>query len=187
MSDLRFLMCETPDQLLASQELRYAVFCEEKRWVDPGECAAGLETDGYDELALHFLALDGDVPIGTVRLLLGARQPLPAATYLDLDVIGLASKDVAEVSRLAIRKTGRSSDLRVFLGLTRCIWEWGMDNSMAAWLAIADVPLFHLLERLGMPVIARADHIDYLGSRCVPVAFDMPRTGEALKISFVSG
>jgi N-acyl-L-homoserine lactone synthetase len=180
-------MCETPDQLLASQELRYAVFCEEKRWVDPLDCSARLETDEYDSLALHFLALDGDTPIGTVRLLLGARQPLPAADYLDLDALGLDTREVAEVSRLAIQKTGRSSDLRVFLGLTRCIWEWGMDNSMAAWLAIADVSLFRLLERLGMPVLASADHIDYLGSRCVPVAFDLARTGEALKVSFVSG
>lgn len=187
MSDLRFLICEQPEHVRMAQALRYAVYCQEKGWVDPGHCDSGLEVDEYDELALHFLALEGDAPVGTTRLLLGDRQHLPAADYLDLDSLGLDLAVVAEVSRLATRRTERSSDLRVFLGLTRLMWEWGMENSMVAWLAIADVPLFRLLERLGMPVVATAESVDYLGSMCVPVAFDMQRTGEALRVSYVQG
>lgn len=187
MSDLRFVICSTADEMGMAQSLRYSVYCEEKSWIDPECFPDGLEVDEYDDLAVHFLALEGDVPVGTCRLLLGDRQHLPAADYLDLTSLGLDLRKVAEVSRLATRRTERSSDLRVFLGLTRLMWEWGMDNSMVAWLAIADVPLFRLLERLGMPVLATAPHVDYLGSPCVPVAFDLHDTGAALRVSFIAG
>jgi N-acyl-L-homoserine lactone synthetase len=166
-----------------AQSLRYSVYCEEKGWIDPGRCANGIEVDEHDDLALHFLALEDDTPVGTCRLLLGNRQHLPAADYLDLESLGLDVKLVAEVSRLAAHRTKRSSDLRIFLGLTRLMWEWGTENSMVAWLAIADIPLFRLLERLKMPVIATAEHVDYLGSTCVPVAFDLEGTGVSLKVA----
>lgn len=186
MSDLRFLICQEPEEVQMAQALRYSVYCEEKGWVDAERCPGGLEVDEYDQLALHFLALEGEVPVGTSRLLIGGRQHLPAADYLDLGLLGLEVSQLVEVSRLATRRTERSSDLRVFLGLTRLMWEWSMDHSMVAWLAIADIPLFRLLERLGMPVVGRAPYVEYLGSTCVPVAFDMERTGRALKVSYVS-
>jgi len=187
MSDLRFLICEKPEHVRMAQALRYAVYCQEKGWVDPERCESGLEVDEHDELALHFLAVEGAHPVGTSRLLLGDCQHLPAADYLDLEALGLEDKHLVEVSRLATRRTERSSDLRVFLGLTRLMWEWSMDHSKVAWLAIADIPLFRLLERLGMPVIASAPQVEYLGSTCVPVAFDMVRTGASLRVSYVSG
>lgn len=180
------MMCTEPEHVQLAQSLRYTVFCREKGWIDPLACPEGVETDEHDHLALHFLALEGDVPVGTIRLLLGDRQDLPAAEYLDLDGLGLDIRRLAEVSRLATQRTERSSDLRVFLGLTRLIWEWGMENSIVAWLAIADLPLFKLLDRLGMPVIASAEEVEYLGSACIPVAFDMQKTGEALRVSFVA-
>jgi len=185
-ADLRFLICHKPEQVQMAQALRYEVYCREKAWVDAERCPDGLEADEYDDLALHFLALEGETPVGTSRLLLGDRQQLPAADYLDLEALGLRHEHLVEVSRLATRRTQRSSDLRVFLGLTRLMWEWSMDRSKVAWLAVADVPLFRLLERLGMPVIGRAPEVEYLGSTCVPVAFDMERTGAALKVSYVA-
>jgi hypothetical protein len=32
-----------------------------------------------------------------------------------------------------------------------------------------------------MPLIAKGKPVDYLGSKCVPIAFDMPKTGDVLK------
>lgn len=181
MKALQFIVCSEPDQIRAAQQLRFEVFCLEKAWVDSRSCEDGIETDSSDSVAIHFLALDDDMPVGTVRLLLGWRQPLPAAVHLDLDSLNIGPAEMVEVSRLATKRTGRSQNLRIFLGLTSLMWEWATQNSAKVWLAIADEPLYYLLTRLGLPVVAEGDPVEYLGSRCIPVAFDMPGTGLVLK------
>ena len=181
MTIVRFIVCEEPEHIREAQRLRYEVFCVEKEWVDAEACEDGIETDPSDPAAVHFLALDGDVPVGTVRLLLGWRHELPATRFLDLSPLNLEPTQVAEVSRLATKRHGRSQDLRIFLGLNTVMWEWGTAHQVKVWLAIADMPLYHMLTRLGMPVVAEAQPVQYLGSLCVPVAFDMPGTGDVLR------
>jgi N-acyl-L-homoserine lactone synthetase len=177
---MRFVVCETPEQVRVAQRVRYDVFCIEKGWIDPALCPDGTEADEWDEIAIHFLAFDEDTALGTVRLLLGSKQDLPATPYLDLASLGLVPHRLVEVSRLATKRSCRSQDLRVFLGLTMLMWEWATEQSVDAWLAIADVPLVRLFERIGLPIVATEPEIDYLGSRCVPLAVDLAGTGPAL-------
>lgn len=177
---LECIVGTTPEHVRMAQALRYQVYCEEKAWIDSSSCDGCLDRDDHDEQAVHFLALENGVPIGTSRLLLGERQTLPATRYLDLGAFGIDPSRIVEVSRLATRRSERSSDLRVFLCLCRLMWQWSMDHSMEAWLAIADVPLFRLLDRLKMPTLRVGEHVEYLGSVCVPVAFDVPGTGACL-------
>ncbi len=177
---MRFFICQDQTHLRLAQALRYEVYCHEKGWIDPAQFADHTERDEYDDLAVHFLAVDEDIPVGTSRLLLGSLQPLPAADYIDLAKLGLDPRDCVEVSRMATHPMRRSQDLKVFLGLNRAMWHWSMERRIKAWLAIADVPLFRLLKRLRMPIIADAPPIDYLGSPCVPAAFDLVDTGVAL-------
>jgi N-acyl-L-homoserine lactone synthetase len=106
---------------------------------------------------------------------------LPAAKYLPLAQFDAEPCQIVEVSRLATRPRGRSQDAFVFVGLTLCMWEWAMEHSVKVWLAVADVPLYHMLTRMKMPLIAKGKPVDYLGSKCVPIAFDMPKTGDVLK------
>ena len=177
---VEFIVCETPEQIREAQSLRYEVYCLEKAWVGQEACEGGIESDASDAFATHFLAYDDGTVVGTVRLLLGWRESLPGARYLDLAGLGITPEETVEVSRLATRRHGRSQDLRIFLGLTKLMWSWATDHSAKAWLAIADVPLYHMLTRLGLPVLMEAEPVDYLGSRCVPIAFDMPGTGPVL-------
>jgi N-acyl-L-homoserine lactone synthetase len=164
-----------------AQALRYEVYCEEKGWVSPTRSGERLEIDAYDDLATHFLAVDEDgTVLGTVRYLRGEVQRLPAFDHISPESLGLEPRRITEVSRLATRRTSRSQDLGVFLGLTRLMWHWGMENSIRSWMAIADQPLYRLLSRLRIPVLAVGEPIDYLGSECVPVAYDMPGSGAAL-------
>jgi N-acyl-L-homoserine lactone synthetase len=178
---MRFMVCETPAQIHQAQELRYEVYCEEKGWVEPSAAGERTECDAHDSGAVHFLALtaEGDA-VGTARYLLGHRQELPAGRYLDFEQLGLEAHEVTEVSRLAIRRGNRSQDLAIFLGLTRLMWHWGMEHSVRSWCAVADVPLYKLLARLRIPTLVVGEPVDYLGSKCIPVAFDMPGSGAAL-------
>jgi len=178
---MKFMVCQTDEQVRLAQALRYKVFCAEKSWISSEGCEEETETDAHDSGAVHFLALDNDgTAVGTSRYLIGRHQELPAAQHIDLASLNLNVADVTEVSRLATLPASRSHDLAVFLGLTRLMWHWGMEHSVKSWMAIADVPLFHLLTRLRIPVLAVAPSLDYMGSECVPVAFDMPGSGAAL-------
>ena len=178
---MEFTVCNTPEQLELAQRLRYEVFCLEKSWVDATECEGGREADPSDEIAAHFLALEDGVAVGTVRYLLGWQQELPAVSHLDLSHLDHDPSKIVEVSRLATTQTKRSHNMRIFLGLTVLMWEWAMEREVPMWLAIADVPLYHMLTRIGLPVVAEGERFEYLGSMCVPVAFDMPGTGPVLK------
>lgn len=178
---LDFIVCETAASIAAAQRVRYEVYCTEKGWVDEDKCAEGIERDAYDDGAVHFLALDDGVPVGTVRLLLGGVCTLPASKYLPFSQFAAEPRQIVEVSRLATRRHGRSQDLQVFVGLNLRMWEWAMEHSVLVWLAVADLPLYHLLLRIGLPLIAEAAGVDYLGSACIPVAFDLPSTGGVLQ------
>jgi len=172
------IRCTKPDHIRMAKALRYSVYCEEKHWVDSALCADGIEEDELDEHAVHFLALDDGEPVGTARLLLGKHQRLPAADYIDLTAFGIDEVHVAEISRLAIRRHNRTSTLRVFLGLMQVMWAWGTDNSMLVALAVADAPLFAGLLRAQIPTIAVAPEVEFLGSSCVPVAFEVEALGD---------
>lgn len=177
-----FMVCETAEQIEAGQRVRYRVYCQEKQWVDEGTCEGGIEVDKFDETAVHFLALRDGVPVGTARYLLASKCTLPASKYMPLDRYDAAPSEIAEVSRLAtLARHGRGQNPYVFIRLTLLMWEWAMERSVKVWLAIVDLPLYHLIMRMGMPVIDIGEQIDYLGSRCVPMAFDMTGTGPALR------
>lgn len=180
---MEFSICDDAEQVRLAQQVRYEVFSVEKAWVDPKSCPGGLELDEYDALAVHFLAVEDGVPVGTSRLLLGSKQRLPAAEHIDLATLGLQPHEAVEVSRLAIRRLNRSQDLRVFFGLTRLMWFWMMERSIKVWMAVADVSLFRLLDRLGMPAIDTAPQVHHLGSDCIPVVYDVPLSGPALKLT----
>ena len=177
-----FLVCETAEQIAAAQRLRYEVYCLEKGWIDPEKCDGETETDDCDEGAVHFLALRDGFPVGTARYLLASKCELPAARFLPLDRFDAEPEQIAEVSRLAtLARHGRSQNPYVFIKMTLLMWEWAMERSVKVWLAVVDVPLYHLIMRMGMPVIDVGEEAYYLGSRCVPMAFDMAGTGPALR------
>jgi len=179
---VKLIVCESPEQIRAAQRLRYEVFCVEKGWIEESECTAGVEADEFDESAVHFLVMDndGETLLGTSRLILGGCQRLPAAEFIDLEALGLDVSTVVEVSRMASRKVSRSQSLSVFLAMTQVMWEWSMAHGKKAWVSVADVPVFALMKRVGMPIIAEGERVGYLGSLCVPSCVDMLGTGSVL-------
>jgi len=186
---MQLVVCETPAQLRQAQELRYEVYCLEKGWIDPAPFTEGIETDEFDELAVHFLVLDDDgAPVGTSRLLVGSRQPLPAADFIDLSSHGVDASECVEVSRMAARRANRSQDLATFLGMTKVMWQWCVDNGVSRWMCVADVPVYLLMKRTGFPFLVIGDRVDYLGSVCVPSLLDVDLVGDLLmRRGFVEG
>lgn len=179
---MRLVVCTTPEEIRLSQRLRFQVYCVEKGWIDPATCEGGIEADEYDADAVHFLVMDdaGDEVLGTSRLLLGEKVELPAARFIDLEAHGVRPTETVEVSRLAARRASRSQNLAVFLAMTQAMYEWTHTHGVKSWMSIADVGVFLLMKRVGMPVIAAGEKTDYLGSLCVPSLLDVEGTGAIL-------
>ena len=92
-------------------KLRYEVYCLERHFLEASDFQEGLETDEFDDCAIHFAAynLDNDI-IGTVRLV----QPHPEQTYpyeshcsAFPEFLAPGRESAAEISRLVVRKTYR--------------------------------------------------------------------------------
>jgi N-acyl amino acid synthase of PEP-CTERM/exosortase system len=91
--------------------LRYEVYCIECAYLDDGNNELGLETDDYDDCAVHFAAYTLERTIvGTVRLVQPhPDQPYPYEKHCTVfdDFRPPARAAAAEISRLVVRKTFR--------------------------------------------------------------------------------
>lgn len=115
-------------------KLRYEVYCVERHFLEASECQEGLETDGYDDCAIHFAAytLDDNI-IGTVRLV----QPHPGQEYpfeshcTPFPEFAAPDRETAaEVSRLVVRKTFRRRRGDSMEGISKDFVEKGSTKSI---------------------------------------------------------
>jgi N-acyl-L-homoserine lactone synthetase len=176
-----FIRCITPEQIEAAMRVRHEVYCIEKGWIDPATCPGDIERDEFDVDAVHFLASKDGEPVGTTRVLLGGVAELPAFEYLPPHLFNAERNQIVEVSRLATIPQSRSQDAAVFVGLGLAMWEYGVEHGIRVCMAIADVPFYRMLMRMRFPVIAKAKPVEYMGSLCVPIAFDAPKMVLALR------
>lgn len=92
-------------------ELRFAVYCKEKQYLDASRYPDGKEYDEFDAYSVHFAARDpaGKI-LATVRLVVpGPEQRFPYEDFCTpLTGVALPPKGhVAEISRLIIAPTAR--------------------------------------------------------------------------------
>jgi len=104
----RFLRVDTqPVYLQATYQLRYAVYCREKKFLPETDYPDRLEIDAYDSHSLHLAAIDNENLVkGTARLVYpkaGHNFPLTEHCTLDEAI----PPDAAEISRVAISKRYR--------------------------------------------------------------------------------
>ncbi len=88
--------------------LRYKVYCEQKGFLDPAKYPDNLETDIYDQHALHFGAFDdlGNA-LGTLRLVKNSDYGFPMLRHCEINVPDSILKTAGEISRLAVSKSIR--------------------------------------------------------------------------------
>ncbi|MFP4472689.1 MAG: PEP-CTERM/exosortase system-associated acyltransferase [Candidatus Omnitrophota bacterium] len=105
-----FLCVDPSDQSMMEQiyRLRLRVYGEECGFIDPKDYPEGMERDGYDDQAAHFVALGepGDV-IGYLRMILPGKLQLPFEEHfpeLQIDPDIRTAGAYSEISRLVISK-----------------------------------------------------------------------------------
>lgn len=115
--------------------LRYEVYCEECRYLDPAAYPSGLETDEYDERSIHVSAqnAEGEI-VGTVRLVLArGEQIFPFEEHCAVfpDFAFPPKEQCAEVSRLIVKKNYRRRAGDNLQGVTREFQQHGSASEIA--------------------------------------------------------
>ena len=161
------------------QRLRYDVYCVERQFLDASDFSEQLESDVYDDHAVHCAATDIDGQVsGALRLVLDSRLGFPLEAHakgLDESFQRLPRDHTAEISRLAIAKSGRQlrqlGEFRAYpLLLFRLFREMNLESArlgLEYWLAAMEPSLHRLLRRL-------------LGFEFVPIGEPMEYYGEVL-------
>ena len=101
----------SPEVLEEAFRLRYHVYCNERRFINPQDCPDGCEMDENDFHSVHFGAFVGrDQMIGVVRLILPTCGRFPLEDRCPGLVFGEnlpPRHECAEISRLTISKLYR--------------------------------------------------------------------------------
>src|SRR5688572_14080544 len=94
------------------QRLRYDVYCIERGFLDRSHFPDARESDSYDDYAVQLAATDANGRVsGTARLVLDSPLGFPLEAHaggLDESFQILPRDRMAEISRLAVAKSGRS-------------------------------------------------------------------------------
>lgn len=99
----------SPEDLAPIYALRYAIYCEECGFLAAEDFPDGLESDQYDQSAVHFSAVnESEEVVGTSRLVTCDEEtgefPLMSRCPPDSDFELPPSQHCAEVSRLAVNR-----------------------------------------------------------------------------------
>lgn len=139
------------DDLRRVMALRYQVYCEEFRYLDPDAYLDGIERDTFDDHALHLIVSNGtDDVVGTLRLVLPSALGLPTQDYFPyLSIDG--DNTVAELSRLIVAAPYRGHTKEVLISLAIAVYQQSLKFGLNGWICTMFVPTWWLFRRLGFP------------------------------------
>lgn len=173
-------------------ELRYNVYCVERRFLDAGSYPDGLETDAYDKKSEHFCSYNlKHELVGYVRLIAsgaGGRFPWQDYCHDLLEGVRLPPRsESAEISRLMVRQDYRrrrgdtlsgvarsgTSDVRpaerrtltpqILLTLYRQMYHHSLSSGIRYWYAAMEGSLARSLQLMGFPFNKIGCETDYFG------------------------
>jgi len=105
---LSFQKVDPRDEVLMKEvyRIRYQVYCLECGFEDPKDHPDGMERDKYDPYAIHFLAMDENGPIGTIRLIRDSYLKFPVEKHckVNMNPDKVPREKLGEISRLAVSK-----------------------------------------------------------------------------------
>ncbi|WKZ33397.1 MAG: acyl-homoserine-lactone synthase [Thermodesulfobacteriota bacterium] len=150
-----------PEEFEAALKLRHEVFAEELKWVP--EATDGLERDPYDAFSYSIGVFREDMTLaGSLRMILPPNPFMIDREFAALLPNGKTierSPDVAEITRLCVRKEFRSNKggHNMTLLLYKGLYHWNIMNGVRYSAMVVDNRCYRIL-RLGcLPVEAVGD------------------------------
>lgn len=168
----------TREEMEASFRLRYAVFCEELRWVPSSPNK--MERDTYDEYAQSVGVFDGNRNlIGNVRLITA-----PDRFMLEKEFSCMLTKgkpfvklpDMVESTRICLAKEARGiiylSRSLVYL-IYKGMYHWSIERNLRYLVPVIEKRYYLLLKRQGLPFRQFGEFCTMEdGVECGPVILD---------------
>jgi len=165
--------------------LRYQIYCLQKRFENPAAFPDDQETDVYDKNSVHFIVRhrESGYWVGAMRLILSVPAQLPLARLCSLEIDTIKSphgKLVAEASRLCVLpapalqldRNVKSADFPDFfhpsyvsLGLIRAAREYCLTHDIRFSFFLVTDQLARILRRVGMEINAVGPSIQHRGLR----------------------
>ena len=108
---MQYLKVDTPKLLEALYRFRYQILCEELGFFPKEKYPDGLESDEYDPYSEHYVALEDNEIVATVRFIHDSPISYPTPNHLHVCPIiqnFLKNKKLGEVSRIFIKKRYRN-------------------------------------------------------------------------------
>ena len=167
---IRFAAASARHEIEAAYRLRHDVVVDEG-WIADGE--AEMETDEFDNRAIHVVALDGETAAGTVRLVIPA-PGLPLPVEVSHGLVVEPRGEVAGAGRLVVARPYRDGTHRVLGGLAATLWLL-MREMGYCWIAgTATAEMIGLFEHLGFEIAVLGDPDEYWGELRYPVRMGAP-------------
>jgi hypothetical protein len=165
---LRLDLAHSPRELESVYRLRFRTAAA-RGWIDPAQFESGMEKDAHDDAALQIVALDGDVVVGTTRIVLpapGRRLPTEEAFAWEADTPGR----IVDVGRTCRDPLYDDPYHRVLLGLLGKVWIEMRRRHFTRCCGVLGVIMMQLLhKRLGLIVVKVAPPHLYWGEERWPV------------------
>lgn len=157
--------------------IRYQVYCLGCGFENPENYPDGMEKDKYDPCSIHFLAMDADIPVGTVRLIRNHDLRFPIEEHCGINIKSdrVPRDSLVEISRLAVsnlyqrmaknKLPNRCGCPDIALGLYRMIYHEIKRLGIRYWCAAMDKGLARLLNKFHIVFDKVGDQVDYHGPR----------------------
>lgn len=154
-----------------SHELRYQVYCVERRFLNPDDYPDRREHDEFDRHSLHLgvLSPDGEL-LATARLVKVNMIGLPLFRHCTIypreAELFQETTRVAEISRLCVSRSLRKRHIgtaSVAINLYRAIYQASKRNGFTHWLVATEPSLQRLLSGLKVPFREIGPRTDYYG------------------------
>jgi N-acyl-L-homoserine lactone synthetase len=162
---------ETPDELLQVYQLRYQVYCLEKRFEPVEKFPEQLETDEYDNHSINLIALKDSMILGTVRLINDNPMGFPVERYCGFDFSrhGISRENTVEISRFIIsRENAKIVNVRscdIIASILSTIQKETRDMNTVYLCAAMGRGMQKLLSRIGIIFFQAGPLVDYHGLR----------------------
>lgn len=150
---LVFRQILSEEELRQVQQLRYQVYCIEKKFLSADNYPDGIETDEYDQHSIHLVAIsenNGKIA-GTLRLILNSEHRFPVEKHCNLYQPIEDRKHSVEFSRLIVEKEYRKDfAISIMMGLSREAYRYLLKEDIEHCYAVLEVQFLRMLKRLGI-------------------------------------
>jgi len=171
-----------------SHQLRYQVYCVERRFLNPDDYPDRRERDEFDRHSLHLgvLSPDGSALLASARLVKVNMIGLPLFRHCSIyprehDLFQDSTR-VAEISRLCVSRSLRKRHIgaaSVAISLYRAIYQASKRNGFTHWLVATEPSLQRLLSSLKVPFREIGPRTDYYGP-VAPYVIDLSKWDQTI-------